>query len=175
MSAADARQLVTAFFRRHGIQSISLAQMDGITEAYRVCDLHIDFAGDDKHDAYSAQFKLQGDEAGIGDVIRKMRDTGELQLASKHSEQLSLDELLKSFFLRIESRVAKVRQEQSVQSVTFLGNSFRLNGKAVFTVVKDLEGRLDIELHKGDERQAAVLLASSLLDGLYDGSIELLD
>jgi len=62
-----------------------------------------------------------------------------------------------------------------VQTIAFLDNNFVLNGKTVFTVVEDVEGRLGIELHKSDDRQPAVLLASSLLDGLYDGSIQMLD
>jgi len=52
-------------------------------------------------------------------------------------------------------------------------NTFVLNNKTVFDVVGDEDGRLSIEMHRGGKRQPAVLLASALLDGLYDGSIKL--
>ena len=60
-----------------------------------------------------------------------------------------------------------------MQNIEYLGNTFVLNGKTVFDVVADEDGRLTIEMHKGEKRQRAMLLASSLLDGLYDGSIRL--
>lgn len=173
MPAATTRQNVSDFFRRHGIQTITLTPMAGVTDAHRVCDLELKFSGDDKHESYRAQFKLQGDEAQIGDTLRHIDASGQLQLVDDASATV-LDTDIDSFFRAIATRVAKVRHEQAVQSVKFLGNSFILNGKTVFTVVADDEGRLSIELHKGKERQPAVLLASSLLDGLYDGSISLL-
>lgn len=175
MSVTATRQLVATFFHRHGIRTITLTPMAGVTSAHRVCDLGIEFAGDNDHTAYHAQFKLQGDEARIGDQLTHISATGKLQFVDNHSDSAALESDLDRFFRGIDSRVTKVRQEQSVQAITFLGNSFVLNGKTVFTVVEDVEGRLSIELHKGDERQPAVLLASSLLDGLYDGSIQMLD
>jgi hypothetical protein len=60
-----------------------------------------------------------------------------------------------------------------VQNITYLGNTFVLNNKTVFDVVDDEGGRLSIEMHRGNERRPAMLLASALLDGLYDGSIKL--
>lgn len=175
MSAAETQELVVAFFRRHGIHAITLTPMSGVTAAHSVCDLGIEFAGDETHSAYHAQFKLQGDEASIGNLVTYIDATGRLKLAESQSETSPLHAALQSFLKAIETRVAKVRHEQSVQSVTFLGNRFVLNGKIEFTVVEDVDGRLKIELHKGDDRQPAVLLASSLLDGLYDGSIQLLN
>ena len=80
---------------------------------------------------------------------------------------------LADFFRRIETRLAKIQHEQSVQNITYLGNTFILNDKTVFDVVGDEDGRLSIEMHRGDERKPAMLLASALLDGLYDGSIRL--
>jgi len=175
VSAAETKKLVATFFRRHGIYAITLTPMSGITAAHSVCDLGIEFAADKNHTDYRAQFKLQGDEASIGDLVTHIDATGRLKLAESQSESSSLHAVLESFLKAIETRVAKVRHEQSVQSVTFLGNRFMLNGKIEFTVVEDVEGRLKIELHKGEDRQPAVLLASSLLDGLYDGSIQLLN
>ena len=78
-----------------------------------------------------------------------------------------------AFFKGIESRLDRIQHEEKVQSITFLGNTFVLNNKTVFDVVEDDDGRLAIEMHRGDERQPAMLLASSLLDGLYDRSIVL--
>jgi len=175
VSAAETQELVAAFFRRHGIHAITLTPMSGVTVAHSVCDLGIEFAEDETHSAYRAQFKLQGDEASIGDLVTHIDANGRLQLTGSQGETPSLHAVLESFLKAIETRVGKVRHEQSVQSVTFLGNRFMLNGKIEFTVVEDIDGRLKIELHKGEDRQPAVLLASSLLDGLYDGSIQLLN
>lgn len=175
MPAATTRQKVGDFFERHGIQTITLTPMAGVTDAHRVCDLALEFSGDDNHAPYRAQFKLQSDEALIGDTLRRIDATGQLQLVEGESTTPAINADIDSFFRAIATRVAKVRHEQSVQSVKFLGNSFILNAKTVFTVVEDNEGRLSIELHKGKERQPAMLMASSLLDGLYDGSIALLD
>jgi hypothetical protein len=80
---------------------------------------------------------------------------------------------LEDFFKSIDGRLQRIRHEEDVQNIEYLGNTFVLGGKTVFDVVADEEGRLTIEMHKGDKRQQAMLLASSLLDGLYDGSIVL--
>ena len=175
MPTADTQRRVADFCRQHGIATISLTPMSGVTTAHRICDLEIEFAGDSNHDAYRAQFKLQGTDSAIGDIMSRIDAAGQLQLTEKYRDATDLYAVVDAFFRGIESRIRKVRQEQSVQNVRFLGNDFILNGTTVFTVVGDDEGRLSIELHKGDERQPAVLLASSVLDGLYDGSIELVE
>jgi hypothetical protein len=168
------RALAAAFCGRHGIRSIVLTPMEGVTASHRVCNLEFEFAEDEQHSAYRANFKLQGAAAAIGDVIAAIDDSGAVKFVADTPDAREYQPILESFFKRIERRLGKVRQEQSVQSITFLGNSFLLHGTTTFTVIADDDGRLGIEIHKGNERQPANLLASSLLDGLYDGSIELL-
>jgi len=175
VSATEIRQLVGTFFARHKILTITLTPMAGVTSAHRVCDLEIEFSGDNDPATYHAQFKLQGNEARIGDRLRRISASGKLQWIDHHSGSATRESVLETFFRDIDSRITKLQQEQSVQAIRFPGNSFVLHGKTVFTVLEDVEGRLSIELHKGDDRQPAVLLASSLLDGLYDGSIQMLD
>ena len=87
----------------------------------------------------------------------------------------ALEKELEEFFKSIEGRLRRIRHEQEVQKIEYLGNTFSLNGKTVFDVIADEDGKLTIGMHKGDERKKAMLLASSLLDGLYDGSVILED
>ena len=169
------RALAADFCSRHGIHKIELTPMEGVTVSHRVCNLEFEFAGGEQHSAYRANFKLQDEAAAIGDLVASIREDGSVQLAGDPVETPVLGPTLESFFRNIERRIGKLRQEQSVQSITFLDNSFLLHGTTTFTVVSDDEGRLGIEIHKGDKRQSANLLASSLLDGLYDGSIRLLE
>lgn len=169
------RDLVTGFCERHGIRNIRLTPMAGVTANYRVCNLEFEFVQSGQHAAYEANFKLQDADAGIGDMISEISANGDVKLVDGPQQALEPVAALKAFFSMVEKRLRKVSQEQSVQSVTFLGNSFLLHGTTTFTVVDDDEGRLTIEIHKGDDRQQARLLASSLLDGLYDGSIHLLE
>ena len=69
MSVTATRQLVATFFNRHRIRTITLMPMAGVTSAHRVCNLEIELADDKNNAAYRAQFKLQGDEARIGDQL----------------------------------------------------------------------------------------------------------
>lgn len=170
---SESRDLVAAFCARHGIESITLSPMEGVTSRHSVCNLDFEFLAGETHQQYEANFKLQGDDARIGDLVAKVEHTGETTLVEGSDASTSLLPTLQAFFRRIERRLSKVHQEQSVQSITFLGNTFVLNGATTFTVVDDDEGRLTIEIHKGNERQQANLLASGLLDGLYEGSIKL--
>ena len=145
--------------------------MEGVTARHQVCNLEFEFLAGDTHEEYEANFKLQGEDARIGE-IKKVEHTGSVTLTDGSDAGAVLLPALEAFFARIERRLGKVHQEQSVQGITFLGNTFVLNGVTKFTVVDDDEGRLTIEIHKGDERQQANLLASGLLDGLYEGSIK---
>jgi hypothetical protein len=121
---------------------------------------------------YQVQFKLLGEQAKLGERINGLSPDGVVTTLSGDSASAMEDEL-EVFFKAIESRLDRIEHEERVQSITFLDNTFVLNNKTVFDVVEDTEGRLTIEMHKGEQRQSAMLLASSLLDGLYDGSIVL--
>jgi len=156
------------YCQRFAISQIELQLEPGVVaSADRVCNLDIRFA-----QGYRVQFKLQGDQALLGERVSALSADGSVASLSAADPE-ALEGELEALFKSIEGRLARIQHEQEVQSIEFLGNTFVLNNQTVFDVVEDVDGRLGIEMHKGDERQSAMLLASSLLDGLYDGSIVL--
>jgi len=156
------------YFQRYAISHIELAMEAGVVDsADRVCKLTIKFIP-----GYQVQFNLAGDQALLGERVTGFSPDGGVKTVNGASAA-ELESQFKSFFQGIENRLDRIQHEQEVQGITFLGNTFVLNNKTVFDVVADEDGRLAIEMHKGGERQPAMLLASSLLDGLYDGSIVL--
>jgi hypothetical protein len=156
------------YFERYAISHIGLEMEPGVVDsADRVCNLTIVFSP-----GYQVQFKLLGEQALLGERVTGFSPGGVVD-SSNATSAADLEEQFTAFFKGIESRLDRIQHEEKVQSITFLGNTFVLNNKTVFDVVEDDDGRLAIEMHRGDERQPAMLLASSLLDGLYDGSIVL--
>lgn len=156
------------YFQRYAISRIDLAMQPGVVDsAQSVCNLSIRFSA-----GYQVQFKLLGEQALLGERVSDISDDGSVTTTDGTSAS-DLTAQIEAFFQSIESRLDRIQHEEKVQGITFLGNRFVLNNKTVFDVVADDDGRLTIEMHKGEERQSAMLLASSLLDGLYDGSIEL--
>jgi len=168
------RDRVVHFCRRHGIERITMTLMDGVTASHRVCNLEFTFAAAERHGSYKVNFKLQGDDARIGETVAAIDANGTVAAAGKSGDGPPPAEVVDAFLRRIERRIGKIKQEQSVQSVTFLGNRFLLNGTTTFAVVSDDDGLLGIEIVRGGVRQSAQMMASNLLDGLYEGSIELL-
>ncbi|MEH6581877.1 MAG: hypothetical protein V7754_08080 [Halioglobus sp.] len=160
--------IATAYFERYAISHIDLKMESGVVDsADLVCTLTLGFTP-----GYQVQFNLLGKQAQLGEVLTKISPGGQLTSTDGTSSS-DLEEDLIAFFHHIESRLDRIEHEERVQSITFLGNTFVLNNKTVFDVVGDKDGRLSIEMHKANERKSAKLLASSLLDGLYDGSIVL--
>ncbi len=158
---------VRDYCQRFGLQSVRLAEVAGVSEgAASVCDIVVDFA-----DGYRVRFKLPTAETPAASGVVELGPAGEVHV--EHGHAVPDEEQLRGFFRRIETRLEKIQHEQSVQTITYLGNTFILNDKTVFDVVGDEDGRLAIEMHRRGERKPAVLLASALLDGLYDGSIRL--
>lgn len=156
------------YFERYAIDRIELEMQSGVVDsADLVCNLLLKF-----EPGYQVQFKLQGEEAALGERVVSLSSDGAVATVSGDSPA-DLEDNLQAFFTSIESRLDRIAHEERVQGITFLGNTFVLNNKTVFDVIEDTDGRLTIEMHKGSERQSAMLLASSLLDGLYDGSIVL--
>jgi len=160
--------IAKVYFERYTISHIGLEMESGVVDsADRVCNLTIKFVP-----GYQVQFKLLGEQALLGERVTGFSPGGEVATGNG-TYAVDLEEQCMAFFQGIESRLDRIQHEEKVQSITFLGNTFVLNNKTVFDVVADDDGRLTIEMHKGEERQSAMLLASSLLDGLYDGSIVL--
>ena len=159
--------LVRDYCQRYGVASIRLAEAPGVVEsAAAVCDIVIDF-----DDGYRVRFKLPTQETPAADGVVELGAGGEVHV--EYGGPDPTEERLANFLKHIEKRMEKIQHEQSVQNITYLGNTFVLNNKTVFDVVDDEGGRLSIEMHRGNERRPAMLLASALLDGLYDGSIKL--
>lgn len=155
------------YFERYGLKSIRLTEVSGVVEAAEaVCDIVIDFNA-----GYRVHFKLPTVHTPASDGVSTLTAGG--QVALHEGSKGVNEERMAQFFSDIRTRLDKVLHEESVQNITYLGNTFILNNKTVFDVVADEDGRLTIEMHRGDERRPAMLLASALLDGLYDGSIKL--
>jgi len=154
-------------FERYRLKSISLTQVSGVVETSdSVCDIVVDF-----QEGYRVHFKLPTAQTPAQDGVTCILPNGEVALQESSS---GVDEnRIEQFFADIRSRLEKVLHEESVQNITYLGNTFILNNKTLFDVVADEDGRLEIAMHRGTERRPAMLLASALLDGLYDGSIKL--
>jgi hypothetical protein len=158
------------YCQRYAIKQISLELQSGVVDtADRVCHLELQFEV-----GYKVQFKLQGEQALLGDKLSLLRADGTVTCLAG-ADATGLESELESFFKSIAGRLQRILHEEDVQNIEYLGNTFELNGKTVFDVVADDDGRLTISMHRGAERQEAMLLASSLLDGLYDGSIRLLE
>lgn len=156
------------YFQRYAIKHIELAMEPGVVDsADPVCKLTIKFIP-----GYQVQFKLLAGDARLGERVTGFSANGEAEIINGTSA-VELEGQFELFFHGIESRLDRIQHEQEVQGITFLGNTFVLNNKTVFDVTADEDGRLAIEMHKGGERRPAMLLASSLLDGLYDGTIVL--
>ncbi|MCZ6830281.1 MAG: hypothetical protein O7F73_11975 [Gammaproteobacteria bacterium] len=161
-------RVTQAYCQRFAISQISFQLEAGVVEsADQVCTLDIEFEQNCR-----VQFKLQGEQARLGERVSKLSADGTVAAAAAADPGVMEDEL-EALFHSIEGRLTRIQHEEEVQSIVFLGNTFVLNNQTVFDVVADLDGRLTIEMHKGETRQSAMLLASSLLDGLYDGSISL--
>ena len=153
------------YCQRYGLQCVRLASAPGVVDgAGLVCDVRVEFA-----DGSRVHFKLPAAETSAVDGVVELDAQGQVRF--EHGGCSTDEGALTRFFAGIESRLEKIRHEQSVQNITYLGNTFVLNNKTVFDVVADEDGRLSIEMHRGSERARAMLLASALLDGLYDGSI----
>lgn len=140
-----------------------------VATAEQICHLNLDFEA-----GYVVQFKLQGQEARLGSKLSRLKADGTV-IAKASAGSAALENELEEFFKSIEGRLRRIRHEEDVQKIKYLGNTFSLNGKTVFDVISNENGKLTIEIHKGHERKKAMLLASSLLDGLYDGSVILED
>jgi len=158
------------YCQRYGVRSIALEIQSGVVAtAEQICHLNLEFEA-----GYGVQFKLQGQEARLGSKLSRLEGDGTV-IAQASVGSAALEKELEEFFKSIGGRLRRIRHEEDVQKIEYLGNTFSLNGKTVFDVIANEDGKLTIEMHKGDERKKAMLLASSLLDGLYDGSVILED
>ncbi len=174
------RSMLAGFMESFDIQSIEIKKNLNFNSDKEVSDILIHSrheAGGEQRD-YSISFKLQQQGADMHRYLQQIGpgeqivfcDQGELP------ETQDKDRLIQDFLKLIKARVEKAKQEQDVQSIRFVGNTFVLNKSTTFKVLSDDgDGRLSIEILGGEGLQEAMLSAHGLLDGLYTGFIELVE
>ncbi len=176
------RTLISDLFRRFDIRSMSVNKGSGITKQSEISDINLMFIKDEKDESldYSVKFKLQHECADIWQFLKAITAEPEFSIElTQQSEKLDgkiVNDKLKSLIDIIRDRVKSAQKEQSVQNISYVGNTFILNNSTKFKVLSDEgEGRLNIEVITEGTHLDAKLTASGLLDGLYLGSIKLLD
>ena len=174
--------LLTKFLERYGIQSIDIEKNFNfrndreITEVTLSNQLEVHGGTED----YRVNFKLQEEGADTYRYLRSIVAKHALKIEfteqAGNMDVAEIEKRLQSFLALIKTRVEKAKQEQEVQSIRFVGNTFVLNKSTTFRVLADDgEGRLDIEILGGDGLQELMFSAHGLLDGLYTGFIELVE
>lgn len=179
--SAPTEAAVARFLASNGIQSIEINRNVNFKNDREISDvvLHNSHDVQGQTSNYRVAFKLQ--EAGADSYQFFSRITAQpLAIAfTDQGQQLEPQERerrIQEFLALIKTRAEKARQEQEVQSIKFVGNTFILNRSTTFKVLADDgEGRLDIEILSGEGLQEAMLSAHGLLDGLYTGFIELVE
>ncbi len=174
--------LVSDFFERYEIRSISIEKGLGITNSTEISDINMLFIKEqtDQSLDYSVEFKLQRECADISQYIKAINTgpefTIELTQGANNIDPQVLNDKLQNFIEAIRDRVISALKEQTVQNISYVGNTFILNNSTRFKVLSDEgEGRLNIEVLTKDNPLDALLTASGLLDGLYLGSIKLVE
>ena len=179
---ADTQQLVTSFFRRNEIRSLEVEQGEGITAGIEISNVNLMLIKEhDRPDLdYMVDFKLQSESSDIFRYLKAIHTEPETSIDLAEDTGQSDDQLvnqqLRDFIRNISDRVKSARKEETVQNIKYVGNTFILNNATVFKVLSDEgEGRLTIEVLSEAQPMDAVLTASGLLDGLYLGSIKLVE
>ena len=176
------QSMVSDFFERYEIRSISIEKGLGITNSTEISDINMLFIKEqtDQSLDYSVEFKLQRECADISQYIKAINTgpefTIELTQGANNIDPQVLNDKLQNFIEAIRDRVKSALKEQTVQNISYVGNTFILNNSTKFKVLSDEgEGRLNIEVLTKDKPLDALLTASGLLDGLYLGSIKLVE
>jgi hypothetical protein len=134
--------------------------------------------GDRESHEYKVEFKLTEQYIDIVDLLTAIRInpiTVTLGDKAADMDQGMLELTLRTFFKFISPRMDKAKQEEEIQSIPFVDNTFVLNKKTTFKVLADDgEGRLTIEIIGKSHHTAEELSLSShgLMDGLYSGMIK---
>ena len=174
--------LLMKFLERYGIESIDIEKNVNfrndreISEVVLTNSLQVNCVTE----TYLVRFKLQEEGADTCQYLVRMIAKPQFKIEfTEQARTIATDELEKrllNFLALIKTRVEKAKQEQEVQSIRFVGNTFMLNKSTTFRVLADDgEGRLDIEILGGDGLQELMFSAHGLLDGLYTGFIELVE
>ncbi len=95
-----------AYFERYEIARIDLEMQPGVVDsADRVCNLTMEFTP-----GYRAQFKLQGEQALLGNTVRSFLPNGVVELQAD-APQADHERLYQAFFRGIENRLEKIQHE----------------------------------------------------------------
>ncbi len=174
------QSMLTKFMESYDIQSIEVNKNLNFNHNKAVSDILVNSRSGSDGEAkdYSVRFKLQEQGADTYQFLRQIGPGQQIQLGEQGEllEPKDRDQMIKDFLALIKVRVEKAKQEQDVQSIRFVGNTFVLNKATTFRVLSDDgDGRLNIEILSGEGLQEAMLSAHGLLDGLYTGFIELVE
>lgn len=168
------------FFTRFDVRSIEINKNLNFNSDREVSDVQVNSRHEVEGQSrdYCISFKLQDQGADLHRYIRSI-EADALVGFTDQGDELQPEEknrLVQHFIGLIKGRVEKAKQEQDVQSIRFVGNTFILNKSTTFKVLSDDgDGRLNIEIISGEGLQEALLSAHGLLDGLYTGFIELVE
>lgn len=176
-------RVVETFCRRYEIRSLKVEKGQGITGSVEISDVTLillkDAENNDEQE-HIIEFKLQRESAGIFRYLVSIATEPELRIelgeAATRLDEQALNGCVQDFIGVITPRVKSALKEERVQNIRYVGNTFVLNNSTVFRVLSDEgEGRLNIEVLSEGQPMDAVLTASGLLDGLYLGSIQLVE
>lgn len=180
--STQTESMLAQFLSGYGIQSIEIEKNVNFNNDREVSDIILNSTNEVNgvDEDYRVSFKLQEEGADTHQFLSGIKATPSLAVElTDQGRELEAEEQerrLKQFLSLIKTRVEKAKQEQEVQSIKFVGNTFILNKSTTFKVLADDgEGKLDIEILSGEGLQEAMLSAHGLLDGLYTGFIELVE
>ncbi len=164
-------------FADYSLRSLSLSRGTDIS-GQEVSDVEIRLATDidDPGSDHRVSFKVLDRGADSHRYISSVVVQPRLELSlTDEGRRLSTEDVSAKalrFIDSIDTRVAKIHQEQSILSTQPVGKTFELNHKTRFTVLADDgAGHLTISIQGKDGEQQAKLAANDLLDGLYAGFI----
>jgi len=170
--------LILDFFKRYEIRNLQIAAATSLDKK-TISEVRLLLIQDTQKGArdYAVRFTLSDACVDIHEYIKTFDTKGGLSMECKEKgKSLSEDELaalIRDFFHSISARLEKIRKEESVQAISYVGNTFTLNHTTFKVLSDDGQGRLHIEiLDKGKDSQAAGMSSHALLDGLYSGAIQ---
>ncbi len=174
------KQQWSNFLRNHDVSRITTNNNIDI-RGHAISDVNI-YCINEEYGDYKVSFKLGDDCAEICQYCISVSNQPtlaiELSQQAQKCDESQLRSLFDQFIMLIRPRLKEAQKEHKIQSIEFIGNTFILNNHTRFTVLTDdSEGRLTIKIigSINDEQQPLILSSHGLLDGLYLGTIKLLN
>jgi hypothetical protein len=175
----NTQKVITDFIKEYTVLSLDVDRsIDLSGQAISHLTFNCFHDGDRESHEYKVEFKLTEQYVDLVDLLTSIRvnpTTITLGDNPKELDQGMLELTLRSFFKFIVPRMDKAKQEEEIQSIPFVDNTFILNKRTTFKVLtNDGEGRLTIEIIGKSHYTADELSLSShgLMDGLYSGMIK---